>query len=299
MAAYAGRKVSGRAVAAPPPVVIGGVGFSGTRVVMRIARRAGLFMGRHLNASEDSLDFFELSERWSARRHAAWEAGDPLYAPWRLRRDLRRSIEAHRGPMEDPAAPWGWKQPRSIHFLPLLHRRYPDMRFIHVIRDGRDLAFGRETAFRIAVGVDGSGVYSAASGMTNDLDKQPAPVRMAAFWESVNVLAADYGEREMGDFYRRVRLEDICTNPSDVVRELFDFVGADADPDVVRATAADVVWPRTIGLHRRVDDHALLERVTATGAPALERFRYAGASFERPGELIESLPADALLDEQA
>ena len=198
---------------------------------MRIARRAGLFMGRHLNASEDSLDFFDLSERWSARRHAAWETGDPMYAPWRLRRDLRRAIEAHRGPMEDPGAAWGWKQPRSIHFLPLLHRRYPDMRFIHVIRDGRDLAFGRETAFRIAVGVDGSGVYSAARGMAENLDKQPAPVRMAAFWERVNVLAADYGESEMGDSYRRVRLEDICANPSDVVRDLFDFVGAGADDD--------------------------------------------------------------------
>jgi hypothetical protein len=280
-------------------VIIGGVGFSGTRVVMRIARRAGLFMGLHLNASEDSLDFFDLSERWSGRRHAAWEQGDPFYAPWRLRRDLARAIAAHRKPLEDPSAPWGWKQPRSIHFLPLLHRLYPDMRFIHVIRDGRDLAFGRETAFRIAVGVDGSGVYSAARGMLADLDLQPAPVRMAAFWTKVNALAADYGEQEMGDCYRRVRLEDICASPAEVVKGLFSFVGADADEDLIRRTAADVVWPRTIGLHTRVEDLAVLERVNATGATALERFHYTGARFERPEARVESLPGDALLDEQA
>jgi sulfotransferase family protein len=267
--------------------------------VMRIVRRAGLFMGSNLNASEDSLDFFDLSERWSDRRHAAWERGDPFYAPWRLRWELSRSIAAHRAPIEDPAQAWGWKQPRSIHFLPLLHRRFPDMRFIHVIRDGRDLAFGRETAFRIAVGVHGSGVYSAARGMSEELARQPAQVRMAALWARVNALAADYGEQHMGDAYRRVRLEDICARPPELARDLFEFVGAQADDDLILRTAADIHWPRTIGLHRRVKDLALLERVSKTGAAGLERFHYAGARFERPEALIQSLPADALLDEQA
>jgi hypothetical protein len=267
---------------------------------MRIARRAGLFMGTNLNASEDSLDFFDLSERWSDRRHAAWEKGNPYWAPWRLRRDLSGSISAHRAPIGDESAPWGWKQPRSIHFLPLLHRLYPQMRFIHVLRDGRDLAFGRETPFRIAVGVDGSGVYSAAKGMAGDLDRQPAPVRMTAFWTNVNLLAADFGEQHMGDCYRRVRLEDLCASPEGIIRDLFTFIGAEPEEEVIAKTAADVVWPRTIGLHRRVSDLGLLERVTATGAPALDRFRYSGARFERPvAGMVESIPQDALPDEQA
>jgi hypothetical protein len=267
---------------------------------MRIARRAGLFMGTNLNASEDSLDFFDVSERWSDRRHAAWESGDPYWAPWRLRRDLEKAIAAHRRPIDDPRAAWGWKQPRSIHFLPLLHRRFPGMRFIHVVRDGRDLAFGRETPYRIAHGVDGTGVYSAARAMRADMDRDPAAVRMTAFWTKVNLLAAEFGESEMGDRYRRVRLEDICAGPEDAVRDLFSFIGSEPAESVVRRTAGDVVWPRTIGLHRRVADHALLERVTATGAPALDRFRYSGARFERPGTgMVESLPQDALPDEHA
>jgi hypothetical protein len=267
---------------------------------MRITRRAGFFMGANLNTSEDSVDFFDVSERWSGRRHAAWDKGDPYWQPWRLRRDLDNAIAAHRAPLEDEFAPWGWKQPRSIHFLPLLHRRYPDMRFIHVVRDGRDLAFGRETAYRINHGVDGTGVYSAAKAMPADMAGQPSQVRMTAFWAKVNMLAAEFGEREMGDGYRRIRLEDICAAPQDAVRELFAFIGSDPDDDVVRRTAADVVWPRTIGLHRRVQDLALLERVMATAGPALEKFRYAGARFERPqARMVESLPHDALPDEHA
>jgi hypothetical protein len=173
------------------------------------------------------------------------------------------------------------------------------MRFLHVVRDGRDLAFGKETAFRIAAGADGTGVYSAARAMGDEFVNQPSSVRMTAFWAQVNTLAADFGESEMGENYRRIRLEDICANPENVVRELFAFVGADADDQLIAKTAADVVWPKTIGLHRRVKDLNLLERVTATASPALERFHYAGARFERPERLPEALPDDALPDEQA
>jgi len=267
---------------------------------MRIARRAGIFMGANLNQTEDALDFHDLAERWSARRHAAWAAGDPFFAPWRMRVELRAAIRRHRAPLADESASWGWKQPRSVHFLPLLHRRHPGMRFIHVLRDGRDLAFGKETAYRIATGAAGFGVYSAAAALTDDEDPHPpAPVRMTALWASVNLLAAEYGEQEMGEDYRRVRLEDMCANPDEVVRDLFAFLGAGASEGLIRDTAAEVVWPKTIGLHRRVKDLALVQRVTATGTPALERFRYAGARFERPERRPESFPDDALPDEQA
>jgi hypothetical protein len=250
---------------------------------MRIARRAGLFMGANLNESEDSLEFFELAERWSARRHAAWSHGQPYWAPRRLLRDLDNAVERHRAPLQDRQAPWGWKQPRSIHFLPVLHRTFPGMRFVHVIRDGRDLAFGKDAPYRIATGAAGHGVYSAARAVGDEnLAQQAAPIRMAAFWKEVNMLAADFGERVMGDAYLRVRLEDLCTSPDDVVREVFAFLGVDGPYEMVRATAADVVWPRTIGQHRRVPDLAVLERVGAVAAPALERFHYAGARFERP-----------------
>jgi hypothetical protein len=174
------------------------------------------------------------------------------------------------------------------------------MRFVHVMRDGRDLAFGKETAYRIATGGAGFGVYSAAGAIAaGEAGHQPAAVRMAAFWSAVNLLAAEYGEQKMGENYYRVRLEDMCANPEVVVRDLFAFLKAGASDDLIRETAADVVWPKTIGLHRRVKDLALLERVTATSAPALERFRYAGARFERPERRPESMPDDALPDEHA
>ena len=40
----------------------------------------------------------------------------------------------------EPGRPWGWKEPRSIYLLPFFHQQLPALRFLHVVRDGRDMA---------------------------------------------------------------------------------------------------------------------------------------------------------------
>jgi hypothetical protein len=38
---------------------------------------------------------------------------------------------------------WGWKGPRAIYFLPFYQAVFGDhFRFLHVLRDGRDVSFG-------------------------------------------------------------------------------------------------------------------------------------------------------------
>src|SRR5438876_6144725 len=46
------------------PNVIGGTGGSGTRALASIVRRAGLFTGTRLNASDDAVELGEYSDRW-------------------------------------------------------------------------------------------------------------------------------------------------------------------------------------------------------------------------------------------
>ncbi len=49
---------------ASPPSIMGATGGSGTRVVARVARRAGLFIGTNLNPAEDSLEIAAYYDRW-------------------------------------------------------------------------------------------------------------------------------------------------------------------------------------------------------------------------------------------
>ena len=54
--------------------------------------------------------------------------------------DLGETLADHCAAVAGTAA-WGWKEPRSIYLLPFFHRHLPGLRFLHVVRDGRDMAF--------------------------------------------------------------------------------------------------------------------------------------------------------------
>ncbi len=96
------------------PGVTGATGGSGTRVVARIMRRGGMFIGTDLNVSEDALDFAAFSDRWINRY---WGRG---MTP-EMTAELRALVARQAADRESPAQPWGWKEPRSVYLLPFLH----------------------------------------------------------------------------------------------------------------------------------------------------------------------------------
>ena len=59
------------------PCVIGATGGSGTRVVARIVRAAGMYIGDDLNNYEDALPFAAFSDRWINEYIASGSAPDP------------------------------------------------------------------------------------------------------------------------------------------------------------------------------------------------------------------------------
>ena len=59
------------------PLVIGAVGGSGTRVFSRIARHAGVFMGEHVDAQEDSVPLSRFYGEFASEYLAADGRLDP------------------------------------------------------------------------------------------------------------------------------------------------------------------------------------------------------------------------------
>src|SRR5213079_372124 len=123
------------------PLVIGATGGSGTRVIARIAKHAGYNLGSRLNSSEDALEFYSFHDAWinpfvSAQRR------DEAMTPWqsaRMKEDFYAALARHIPEAERRGTRWGWKAPRSIYLLPFLHAECPHTKFIHLLRDGRDM----------------------------------------------------------------------------------------------------------------------------------------------------------------
>jgi hypothetical protein len=234
------------------PGVIGATGGSGTRVLARVVQQGGMYVGSDLNRSEDALDFGAFSDRWVDRH----ERGE---TPAQLVAELRALVARQHA--DAGGRPWGWKEPRSIYLLPLLDEQLPGLRFLHVIRDGRDMALSSN---QVQLRKHGDAVLGPSG--------EPEPLRSIALWRAVNLRAAETGER-MGERYLLLRFEDLCAEPDRHVAEVLRFFGLEGD--AARIAAEEVQAPPTLGRWR---DSELRAALTERAGDALARFGYQSSS---------------------
>lgn len=245
------------AVAGAGPIVIGATGGSGTRVVARIIQACSVYIGDDLNKYEDSLRFGAFSDRWI--NAFAGSSGDTELRA-RMTADLESVLDEHLA-ARDGDAKWGWKEPRSIYLVPFFRDAMPSLRFLHFVRDGRDMALSKNQQQLMK---HGSAVLPRAGWLTPDRE------RSIDLWARVNTMAADFGERELGDRYKRVRFEDLCAEPTETIRSVLDFFGLAGDPAVL---SSEVRPPESLGRWRKKSSRvtARLERIASD---ALTRFGY-------------------------
>ncbi|MCU0990062.1 MAG: sulfotransferase, partial [Xanthomonadales bacterium] len=115
------------------PVVIMGRGHSGTRLLAGILLHLGVDLNANLarHRSGDMLDQAEHSV-------------DPACVGQLGFRDLNRFSKAsfaYYRRLDPGGRPWGWKFPETYLIGPYVRAVFPQARYIHLLRDGRDLAF--------------------------------------------------------------------------------------------------------------------------------------------------------------
>ena len=244
------------------PVVIGAIGGSGTRVFAKIVRHAGLFIGNDLNPQEDSQPFIDFYNIWV-----------PLYVQkiYHYEADIDRvlksnfmdCVEQHLNGIENPNQLWGIKNPKSIHMIPLWHNVFPKMKFIHVVRNGLDIAYSKN-----------QGQFQCYKDLIYDrrIENVYGQPGIILFWSRVNQLVAQYGETYLKDQYLRIRFEDLCLQPEVVVQEIFEFLDVSDSYKLVSAIS-EVSYRNTINRWRNSSVREVYE-VMKAGKPGLEYFGY-------------------------
>lgn len=264
------------AAAASPPVVIGATGGSGTRAFHAVLSALGLFMGERLNGAGDAMDMEPCLDRWInpliGRHHRIDYEWQELgwWLRWRAGRDYRTALRQYRA--ECPAGqPWGWKNPRSMYVLPLIAACAPDFRFLHVVRDGRDMAYSDNQNQRRK---HFEALFGDPATMDGDHD---TPAASARLWATANGQAADWAERHLGpDRYLRIQLEELCAAPRATIDRMADWLRLSPDlaDEPTRANAASLVSPpASLGRWRQAPVGELAP-LTEAARPALMRFGY-------------------------
>jgi hypothetical protein len=219
-------------------------------------------MGTHLNVSEDAMEFVEFYDRWINRFICRGQIPLTKTDTVQMEEEFYDCVAKHRAFIPAEQMDWGWKEPRSIYLLPFFHRYFQGLKFIHVIRDGRDMAFSvNQNQLR----KHGKAVLPAP------YDSLSQPEQTARLWNEINLMALSYGHENLRDRYMYLRFEDLCRDPKVTIARISKFLERDID---IEAALAEVVPPLSVGRWKNCGGSELLDKITCHARGALVRFGY-------------------------
>lgn len=127
-----------------PPTIVLGCFHSGTRAIVSILEALGSYSGPIENPWREHEVFLEIHEQLMTSRFGSdiWHRHTLLddYVDDLRVLPLARNLvnQAVNRIIQNPL--WHWKNPRSTYFLKTWEEIYPNALFLHIIRDGRDVA---------------------------------------------------------------------------------------------------------------------------------------------------------------
>ena len=248
------------------PVAIGGVGGSGTRLVARIVAGLGVDTGQDLNPAHDNLWYTLLFKHADvtalepaafaarARLFVATMTGERALDPDEY--SLLCALAAEEHPQHDrewlqdralsmfiaAVAPrpaprrWGWKEPNTHVALDQWRQVLPELRYIHVVRNGLDMAFSSNLNQ-----LDLWGPWLLGRAV------ERAPRDALAYWCAAHRRVTAIGATMGGDFLA-LDYDRLCRDPEAGLAELASFL--DAPVADAAALAGLVEAPKTLGRGR-------------------------------------------------
>jgi hypothetical protein len=206
-----------------PPVVVGGVGGSGTRVVAEMLEALGIFMGDDLNDAHDNMTLARVFGSIRDRIQALGPVGaaaDPAAAA-AAAAAVAATLDDFAGAMHraylaqhDRRAGWGWKVPGNHFILDHLAAAFPGLAYVHVIRHGIDMAFSTNQ----------NQLRNWGRHYGIDVDGQPPERAAFAFWIAANRRAVAEAQR-LGIRFLLLNFDTLCRRPAETAAPLLDLLG--------------------------------------------------------------------------
>lgn len=234
-----------------PPIIVFNKSHSGSRLLAQVLSGAGVFMGAEVNESEDSLPVFEMVEYLVKAYYPDFSRffrEADTHALELLDDVFRRHLDGF------PGGRWGWKLCETGYVLPVVAALFPEARYVHLLRDGRDVAFSDHVAPRSAFWKK---VYFNTDRirrwhglpLSSTTYRLISPLYNARHWANSVTVGRLYGAMA-GERYREVRFEGLVLDFERTVRDLLAELDLPFDEQAMGALQA-TLRPDRIGRHRR------------------------------------------------
>lgn len=247
-----------------PPVVIGGVGGSGTRLIAECLKQLGFFLGSDLNNANDNLWFTLLFMRPEILLLTQTEVQDLIwiltlgmlgteqFTQQQVQRieKLARRKHAHRSRewLEDRArllikenkierdnVLWGWKAPNSHIILRHMIQAIPKVKYVHVMRNGLDMAYSRNQNQPRLWGEHFTGKPFKST-----------PEYSLKYWCAVHRRVLKES-KPIDDNFLLLNYDKFCLEPEEGIKDLCHFLGIERDATSRADLLALVRPPSSIG----------------------------------------------------
>ena len=264
------------------PVIIGGVGGSGTRVVAEIVSHLGFYIGDDLNPAKDNLWFLLLFKRPRWFRRACHDknkifTGLRLLSKamlhqsrpeWPELRFLIRAvfeisifghnykgagrgfwpfvrawnIVARQPKMTLNQSRWGWKEPNTHIYLKYLAAYFSNIKYIHTIRHGLDMAFSENQ----------QQLYNWGPILGLELPKSRSDVPAASlkYWIRSNRRVMEIGEKLGDQKFLVVNFDRLCLSPKSEIQKIVSFLNVDPGAENLAAMCRIPQRPKSLGRYR-------------------------------------------------
>lgn len=275
------------------PIVVGGVGGSGTRVIAQMLLDANVYMGGMLNDANDNLWFTLLLRRpeWFAKAtksevffmeqlfHKVMRGGEKfslqekikIYSAvydfiryhyikrddwYSLPIDISKSI-LKTANEKKTVSRWGWKEPNSTILISSLAEQFPKMKYLLLMRNGFDMAFSsNQLQLRL---------WGKKYGVTGN-----SPEDSLQHWIIANDDAIAQGQQFLGERFRILKLEDLCAQPKQEIESLFKWMEIECDKTLLDKLSLLPKLPKTTGRYKEKD----LSIFTSQQFASVNRFGY-------------------------
>ena len=183
----------------------------------------------------------------------------------------------------------GDKVPGYVRRIPTLHALWPEAKFVHIIRDGRDVSLSA---------ISWSRAYTLARRYTTWTED---PITTAALWWEWHVrLGREDGGSLPPKLYHEVRYEELVSSPAKECETLCDFLGIPYDEGILKFYEH---MPHTCFYFKQKKWRPIvtalrdwttqmpsgdLERFEAAAGDLIEELGYPRAVPDPPGDMIEN-----------
>lgn len=140
---------------------------------------------------------------------------------------------------------WGWKEPHTLFYLQSIAEKFDNLKYIHVIRNGLDMAFKPNT--------EQLNLLGSLFDVELPSQSKEIPRALLKFWFRTNRFAIEEAQRWIKDRFLILKFEDLCFSPAKEIQRILDFLGLEISLNKFDQLVSVPKIPESIGRYKKHD----------------------------------------------